>query len=141
MRAAAAFWVAAVTMVAGGRADPPTRDPDEKRFQGTWEIVSSVDGGEKLTHETGGRVIVAADKLTLSIGDRTEEFRYKLDATKTPQWLDLVADKATVIPCIYEFDGDALRIRFPRGGKVRPTEFEPKKDATNVRLLSLKRVK
>ena len=141
MRVAAVFWVAAVMTVAGGRADPPAADPDEKRLQGTWEVVSSVDEGEKLPHETGGKVTVAGDKLSLSIGDRKEEFRYKLDASKTPKWLDLVADKATVIPCIYEIDGDALRVRFPKGGKVRPTEFEPKKDATNVRLLSLKRLK
>lgn len=131
----------AVATTAGGRADPPKGGHDREKLQGVWEVVAGVDGGEKITKETGGKVIVSGDTLSLAIGDRKEAFGYKLDPTKTPKWLDLIADKATVVPCIYELDGDALRIRFPKGGKDRPTEFEPRKDATNIRLLSLKRLK
>jgi uncharacterized protein (TIGR03067 family) len=140
MRHTAVFWVAVAVTATGGRAAPPTDDPDRAKLQGAWEIVAAV-GDERITPATGGRVVVSGDKLTLAIGDRKEAFGYKLDSAKTPKWLDLVADKATVIPCIYELDGDALRVRFPRGGKDRPTEFELPKGATNVRLLSLKRAK
>jgi uncharacterized protein (TIGR03067 family) len=140
MRHTAVFWIAVAATAAGGRAGPPGDDPDRAKLQGVWEIVAAV-GDERITPGTGGRVTVSGDKLTMAIGDRKEAFGYKLDSAKTPKWLDLIADKAAVIPCIYELDGDALRVRFPKGGMDRPTEFEPAKDASNVRLLSLKRIK
>ncbi|HEX4610588.1 MAG TPA: TIGR03067 domain-containing protein [Urbifossiella sp.] len=141
MRVAAVFCIAVVTTAASGRADPPKDDADREKLQGVWKIVASVGEADKITPEAGGKMIVSGDQLSLAIGDRKESFGYKLNSTKTPKWLDLVADKTTVVPCIYELDGDALRIRFPKGGKERATEFEPKKDSSNVRLLSLRRIK
>lgn len=140
MRHTIVFWIAVVVTATGGRAAPPKDDPDRAKLQGAWEVVAAV-GDERITPETGGKVVVSGDKLTLAIGDRKQAFGYKLDSARMPKWLDLIADKTTVIPCIYELDGDALRVRFPKGGTDRPTEFEPAKGATNVRLLSLKRVK
>ena len=141
MRLVAVYCLTVVMTTAGGRADPQKDAPDRAKLQGVWKVVASAGGGETITPETGGKVVVSGDTLTLAIGDRKQEFRYTLDSTKTPKWLDLIADKTTVVPCIYDLDGDALRIRFPKGGKDRAAEFEPKKDATNVRLLSLKRDK
>ena len=142
MRLPAAFCIAATLVALGGRADPAEGRPgpgeapgrvEDRRVRRRGREDHPRDGGQ------GGRRRGCAHA-----GDRGPEGRVprqQLDSTKSPKWLDLIADKSTVVPCIYDLDGDALRIRFPRGGKDRPAEFEPKKDATNVRLLSLKRDK
>jgi uncharacterized protein (TIGR03067 family) len=124
-----------------GQADPPTDDLDRAKRQGAWLIVASAAGGEKVTRETGGKVVVSGDRCTLAVGDRKEAFGYRMGSGKSPKWLDLIADKWAVVPCVYDLDGDTLRIRYPKGGIERATEFEPKREASNVRLLSLNHVR
>ena len=138
MRIAACFVL--LLSAATGRAEPP-KDDDAKKLQGTWEIVSSEDGGDKVASEVGGKVVISADKITLAVGEKRASIRYKLDPTKTPKWIDLVNEQDEMAPGIYELDGDTLKICFPESGKERATKFESKKNSPNDRFMVLKRAK
>jgi uncharacterized protein (TIGR03067 family) len=126
----------------GGRADEADKDAD--RLQGTWAVLTNESGGGKTDEEynrrDGYRLVVAGRRLTWkskSVGDN--EVAFRLDPAKTPKALDLdVRDGRVGNECIYELDGDRLRICIAHFGQPRPTEFRATAKAS---LLVLRRAK
>lgn len=112
---------------------------DRGALQGLW-VLEKVDEGKGRGAE---EVRDAAEKMQFLIagdvwwgmspggGDGVAPMRVKLDPTKNPKWLDLADLKHNdTARCIYEHDGDKLRIASAVGaGAPRPAEFIADEDA------------
>jgi uncharacterized protein (TIGR03067 family) len=110
-----------------------------KKFEGTWQLVSSEHDGEKAPAEeikkAMPKAVVKGDKVTLSAGGKTVmEAEFTVDPTKKPKTIDSTAtagpDKGKKTLGIYELDGDNLKICFNE--KERPKEFSAKKGSGNT---------
>jgi uncharacterized protein (TIGR03067 family) len=116
---------------------PPTRSPnggqtDARRLQGTWTLVWSITDGQRAPADA-----TPAPTMTLTDRDFRSEwagklFRqsaYKLDPTRDPRWIDVIAegdDAGHVSRGIYRFEGDELMLCLPRPNADRPDRFESK---------------
>src|SRR5262249_49193783 len=94
----------------------------------------------------GGRVVVRADRLTISSrGKGKSVASYKLDPTKRPKTIDLTdTERKDTRPGIYELSGDRLRLCWrlgeARARSERPTEFKPP-PGSGILILLLEREK
>ena len=73
-------------------------------------------------------------------GDDVQTGTYKLDPSKTPNWIDVTIGGGTYL-AIYELKGDTLRICHRKAGGDRPTEFVSEAASPNTVLSILKRQK
>ena len=170
-RCLAAMAVLALTFSAAFTGTP--KADDAKNIQGTWKVVSLKSPGKSPSVEelTKLRVRITKDQVIFVLdGKDVEVLKHRLDPTKKPREIDLIAgtsdsvkDKGkaksgeTVIPGIYELNGDDLMICHPMPKPmpkpaveakdektppietlIRPSEFRAEK---NYALLILKRDK
>jgi len=128
------FTALVVVFALGGAVGNATQDAAQKelkRLAGNWEAVAAVvDGAKQLPRKgKGHRLIIKGDAYTLedargkSFGNGT----LKVDPAKKPHTLDLTpadgGSKGKAIPCIYELNGDELRVCMGRIDKARPADF------------------
>lgn len=113
-----------------------------ERLQGTWAVVSNTSGDGKTDEEynrrDGYRVIIKGTNWgwrSESAGDHDVTFR--LDPTQKPKQLDLDLQDGKN-KCIYEVDGDHLRVCIAHFGQPRPDKFAA---SSNASLVVLRRVK
>jgi RNA polymerase sigma factor (sigma-70 family) len=114
--------------------------PDAEKLAGAWKLVSVTKDGKET--ETEDAVFTfEKEKITFKRGNRTMEVTYKLDAAKSPKWIDLTVDGETT-QGIYELDRDDLKICLneARDGK-RPDKFVSEAGTPNQILFVLKREK
>jgi uncharacterized protein (TIGR03067 family) len=122
--------VATAASLAAG--EPPT---DQTRLLGTWEAVKvemagvTIDPRETRVPVT---VTVTAEKLTITDGGGPKAARYRLDASKSPAWIDVVSehssDRGKTYLGIYELQGDTLKLCFSQKAGERPIAFTTKPD-------------
>jgi uncharacterized protein (TIGR03067 family) len=123
---------AATLLLAAPAPDDPTKK-DQEKIQGTWKVDSiQSPTGEPQADVADMRWTFDGEKLSVAKGGN--EFKkgtFRLDASKKPPALDLVPDDKDEKPtaCIYQLDGDTLKIAAGKAGGDRPTEFKPDKDA------------
>ncbi len=125
-------------------------EKEQKRLEGTWVLVSAEEHGktvpEKDLKDGFGQMkwVFKGDKLTLVDGKEKPEGSYKLDPTKKPRELDLPilgGKDGKLILCIYELDGDTLKIGLgSKDGGKRLKEFKTSPD-TEGGIMVLKREK
>lgn len=127
-------------------ADDKTDAPEEsKKLQGKWVATSLRHGDTEAPKDE-----IAKGKVTLSIdGDKfvfvtpkeTHKGTFTVDASKSPKHMDLVVsnkdEKKVTILCVYEFDGETLRMAGSQ--KTRPKDFESRLSGSIV--VKLKRAK
>jgi len=131
--------VFAASGVTGVRADDKADiEKETRKFQGTWNIESSVTGGTEVPADQlkGFLVIFEGDKHTLKSGDQVFQVgTQKIDPSKSPKTIDVTMtegpSKGTVMLGIYEIDGDTLKVCFDPTGKKRPTEFKSEAGSQN----------
>jgi RNA polymerase sigma factor (sigma-70 family) len=130
---------------AGGAGPEDADRRDRKKFESRWSIESVETGGADETASPAAvlkecRYTFQGDKYLLKRGNQTvEEGAFRIDPTKTPAAFDLKSGNANeLVPGIYEFDGETLKLCFPTSGKDRPTEF---KGGNGNALLVLKRTR
>lgn len=122
-------------LVSGGSGiladDKADLEKETKKFQGTWNIESSVTGGQESPRDQLKEflLIFEGDKHTLKFGDKVFQVgTQKIDPSKSPKTIDVTMtegpSKGTVMLGIYEIDGDTLKVCFDPEGKKRPTEFK-----------------
>jgi uncharacterized protein (TIGR03067 family) len=139
----------AVLVLAAG--DDKKSDVD--KLQGTWVAVSIESDGKMVPEEKVKNVKMVIKDDTMSIttggpGRQAPPAMYKLDEKKKLKTIDITAGgrdgsgKKTddVLPGIYEFDGDTLKICLGLPGKDRPTELSAKEGAKQT-LYTYKREK
>jgi len=122
---------------------------DQELIQGTWVYVSLTVGGKK---EWNGdmpqkSLTFAADKVRLVVNEDGKEVAYqghfKLNASRKPREIDVTELdgelKGKITACLYEIDGDTLRLCHPEvPGGDRPRTLDSKESSTDY-LWTLKR--
>ncbi len=124
---------------------------DLAKLQGTWITVSLVSDGKKLVDEKDSpkpgapKVAYAGNKWMVKVGEKIVATGFiKIDATKTPNELDVLDETGTVNDktkrAIYELDDDTFKYCIAPAGKPRPTEFVSR-EGTGHSLIVSKREK
>jgi uncharacterized protein (TIGR03067 family) len=108
---------------------------EQTGVQGTWLVESFEAMGRKLPNPPIKQVVITADRYAYQSGraeDKPLEFRYRLDAGKSPGEIDLMPGEGksdVALKGIYSLQGDELKLCFPlqqKGeplGNVRPKDF------------------
>src|SRR5262249_3741740 len=122
-------------------------------LQGEWKAIALESAGEAETPEylkrIDQRILVQGDEMTFrSNGEKDIRCKFKLDASKSPQWLDLMvlegseAAKGKTVPGICSLDKGRLRICLPPGPDFleRPKAFKTTGEK-GERMLTLERAK
>jgi uncharacterized protein (TIGR03067 family) len=134
MRTIAMLLVVSLPIAAQGPKEDRAKG-EFKQLQGTWQATSLEDGGEKAAEAVVKqmRLVFEGEKLTFFAGDAIlMQGTVKLDPSAKPKTLDLASTagrlKGQTAECIYELNGDALKICLGSPGGPRPTEFKSGKD-------------
>jgi uncharacterized protein (TIGR03067 family) len=102
---------------------------DLERLQGSWAIHALELDGALLPAEilAGGRVVIAGERFTSTGMGATYSGTLVVDAAKRPRHLDMKFDagpeRGNTNLCIYELDGDTLKLCIATRGAVRPPRF------------------
>lgn len=134
---------AAVAFVAFTAAGAPKEKDAKEAFQGEWKLTRFA----KLGRETAakelekGKVVVAGEKMTLTLGGSNSEMTFTLDPKADPPAIDLRSEKAggKVIRGIYKLEKDKITICFGIENSARPTEFKTGRDDSIMVLERAKR--
>jgi uncharacterized protein (TIGR03067 family) len=110
---------------------------DLKAMKGTWKVEKAVFMGSDATEIFKSVVLVIEDgKYTVTFAGQDDKGTMKLDAAKKPKRMTITGtegpNKDKVIPCIYEIDGDTLKICYELDGKEPPTGFESKEGSKTL---------
>jgi uncharacterized protein (TIGR03067 family) len=111
-------------------------------FQGTWK-ATKVEMDGKVTEGAKLQFTFDGTKVIFLQGEKeTGTGSIAVDATKTPNEIDLFTEKGTKSPGIYKFENDdsKLLICFVRDGKERPKAFNSI-DLPKAVVLTLEKVK
>jgi uncharacterized protein (TIGR03067 family) len=117
---------------------------DASKLEGTWEFKSGTKNGTKVAEEMlKGKVKITKDMISMGEGDAHFEFKYTVDATKSPAAIDMTMTKSPFnmeakAKGIITVDGDELKLCYnPDGAGERPTKF----DGEKAHLFVLKKAK
>lgn len=112
-------------------AQPATDASKEelRKFQGTWTIELQEEDGKKLTEaELKGRTISFGSSLFLVRRKAVMEQIGKMKIDPAKKSINATVDKGAhegdLMPGIYEFDGDTLKICLSTDGDSRPKDFK-----------------
>jgi uncharacterized protein (TIGR03067 family) len=105
-------------------------EDDATRLQGNWVCASGKVDGKEIGADMVAklRLELGKEKYTTRRGESVLfEGTYKVDATKSPKQIDIVAtegeQKGQIAHGIYRIDGDKHEICYTMPGKERPKEF------------------
>jgi uncharacterized protein (TIGR03067 family) len=113
-------------------ADQPSgaTKKDAEKLQGTWVMTALEVEGKALPEDKFKDVTleIKGDKYTVTTGDKKHELTFTLDATKSPNEIDLVFPDGPNLPKrhkgIYELEGDAFRLcKHYAADEERPRDF------------------
>jgi uncharacterized protein (TIGR03067 family) len=114
---------------------------EQKRLQGTWDVVSVVFNGEATPVAgslQGLHVVMTGHQRIVKAGESTvAQSRYRVDPAMRPRTIDVVvtegAYKGQVLQGIYELDGgDTLRVCLAMTGGPRPRAMVSEPDSGNT---------
>jgi uncharacterized protein (TIGR03067 family) len=117
-----------------------------KSLAGTWTPTSGELGGQPFPEAVlkATKLVVDGNKYTVTVGDQVDRGVVKIDATKKPKTMDITGEdgpnKGKTFLCIYELNGDTLKVCYDLSGKARPEEFKSK-EKTLIFLATYKRAK
>jgi uncharacterized protein (TIGR03067 family) len=133
---------ALVALLASAEASPSKGD----EMDGIWKPVEAELGGVKFPAETfkDWRLELTKGKYVLHGAESPDQGSFVIDSSKKPRTMDISGtdgpNKGKTFPCIYELEGDTLRICYDLSGKKRPVEFKTAKQ-TKEYLVTYKREK
>jgi uncharacterized protein (TIGR03067 family) len=89
---------------------------EDKELDGTWIAVSATQNGEKASDDLvkSAKLVFGDGKYTASLGEIVESGVYKIDRTKKPNTIEMIAGgkpkkkKGNTPPAIIEVNGDSL---------------------------------
>jgi uncharacterized protein (TIGR03067 family) len=133
-----------LSVVALGSDSPKEYDDRAKvlSIEGTWRLIQTEDNGKK--NSTPYPEVTTFSNGVLAHNDDSSRHKYRIDPTAKPSHLDLlpISGKGEAERCIYQIDGDTLRIAsflfvFDGEETRRPQGF----GGDNVWVATYKRVK
>lgn len=138
----------AVCSLVSRAGEPADAKKVQEQLQGKWEVVEFILEGRVIPGDVlrGYTVAIESDKAFLVVnGKRDKEVGWtvKLDLALKPWGIDVIplSDKGKVFHCVFELDGDQLRLcgeNEPERNK--PAKFESKEGSKTL-LARLKRSK
>jgi len=135
-------------------SDTPNRDPEANVITGVWETVAFEFDGEKLDDDSlddKRRDYWLNEKVyyfqkTIYTMCRTEGSKlrichkpYQLVPNEGKQALNLMSEDDQLVPAIYEWAGDKMKICYNFNGGARPTQFRTEK-GDGLAIMHLRRV-
>lgn len=139
------FCICLVAGVAlqGFAAEVPS---DAKAVEGSWLPVKAELAGHPMPDAVLKTISMKLTdgKYEVMAGGHPDNGTYTLDATAKPKGMTVTGvdgpNKGKTFPCIYEVNGDTLRICYDLSGKQRPAEFKSVAD-TKLYLVTYNRKK
>jgi RNA polymerase sigma-70 factor (ECF subfamily) len=92
---------------------------DKARFQGVWEMTENVVNGFRARESEvrSWLLVVEGDEYNPGSGELSVEYRFRLDPSRTPKAIDLIAlggaDRNRVYRGVYAIEGDTLIVCRP----------------------------
>jgi uncharacterized protein (TIGR03067 family) len=101
-----------------------------KALQGAW-IPKAVLGAQPCSEDILKKMTLILTNLNYEVtitGEQSDCGTWSLDTSGNPRGMTIIGTKGPnagrTFPCIYEIDGDTLRICYALSGAERPTEFK-----------------
>ena len=111
-------------------------------LEGEWKVVAFQRDGQAGAYKTDTLYRFADGRATVQVdGKPSADLRYTIDASKTPQQLDLswrTANGEQLSRMIFQVDGDELVMCYPPPAQSRPTSFNAERGNTNT-LIKMRR--
>lgn len=103
--------------------------PDAKAIEGSWTPIRAEFGGQPMPEAILKTIsLKLADGKYEAMAQGPDYGTYSLDATTTPKSMTVIGtdgpNKGKTFPCIYELNGDTLRICYDLSGTKRPADFK-----------------
>jgi uncharacterized protein (TIGR03067 family) len=104
--------------------------PDARAIEGNWTPVKAELGGQPMPDAVLKTISMklAAGRYEVVAGGHPDNGTYTVDATTKPKSMTVTGtdgpNNGKTFPCIYELEGDTLRICYDLSGTKRPTEFK-----------------
>jgi uncharacterized protein (TIGR03067 family) len=120
--------------------------PDNKKIEGSWLPVKAELGGQPMPDEVLKTISMklADGKYQVVADGHPDNGTFSLDASAKPKGMTVTGtegpNKGKTFPCIYELQGDSLRICYDLSGAKQPTEFKTT-PGTRLYLVTYKRKK
>lgn len=137
-----ALLMATATVLTAGTlsliAADDSKKPDvAKKILGTWQLTKGVVGGNPFPEELVKKLQLelTEGKYKLIGAESPDEGTWKIDLGKKPFAMDVKGtdgpNKGKTYPCIFELDGDKLKVCYDLSSKKRPEKFESKPKTLN----------
>ena len=103
---------------------------DLNALQGNWKPVSAELAGQPVADTVLKTISLKLEsgRYEVFVGSSPDRGTYLLDETTQPKGMTVTGtdgpNKGKTFPCIYEVQGDRLRICYDLSGTKRPTEFK-----------------
>jgi uncharacterized protein (TIGR03067 family) len=103
---------------------------DIKALQGTWLPVKAELGGKPMSAEILKTIVLKLNKdnYETTVAGEPDNGTWTIDASTKPKGMTVNGvigpNAGRTFPCIYEIEGDTLRICYDLSGARRPTEFK-----------------
>jgi uncharacterized protein (TIGR03067 family) len=103
---------------------------DIKALQGTWLPVKAELGGKPMSDELLKTVVLKLNKdnYETTVAGEADNGTWTVDVSTKPKGMTVNGvigpNAGRTFPCIYEIQGDTLRICYDLSGARRPTEFK-----------------
>ena len=136
-----ALFLASLSFVLSPAAAEDEGEKDLKKMAGDWVPVLMQLNGKKQPDKVAKsiKLTITGDKYNTVVGEEKDEGTLKVDATKEPREMDITPsvgeNKGKLIPCIYEFKGNELKVCYGLNGTPRPADFKAGEDGKGVVML------
>ena len=146
-----AILIATSTVLAAGAlcAAQPAEDEKSKvtkKLIGAWQLQKGTVAGFDLPEPAAKALSLELTngKYLLKGAKAPDEGTWKIDVAKKPYAMDIKGEngpnKGKTMLCIFELDGDKLKVCYDMAGKKRPAKFESTKE-NKLFLADYKKVK
>lgn len=102
---------------------------DAKAIEGSWAPIKAEYGGQPMPNAVLKTISLELANGKYKVMAESPDYgTYSLDAATKPKSMTIIGtdgpNKGKAFPCIYELNGDTLRICYDLSGTKRPTEFK-----------------
>ena len=114
---------------------PAKAKNDLDALQGVWQPTEIVGNGDAAPADAiaAMRVTIKGKEFVVKAGgDNDDSGSFEITESASPKRMDVKSRQGDIIPAIYEFDGDKLRVCYALNNAARPTEFKSTAGSNHV---------